>query len=88
MPPRTKEGDWRSYCNVLLVNGIILMPSYSGVDPALEEEARKTFSRLMPNWKIAPINSDTLIKKRGVLHCIGSTVPGYINALPLIGEAL
>jgi agmatine deiminase len=88
MPPRTKEGDWRSYCNVLLVNGIILMPSYSGVDPALEEEARKTYARLMPTWKIAPINSDTLIKKRGVLHCIGSTVPGYVNALPLIGEAL
>jgi agmatine deiminase len=88
MPPRTKEGDWRSYCNVLLVNGIILMPSYSGVDPAMEEEARKTYARLMPTWKIAPINSDTLIKKRGVLHCIGSTVPGYVNALPLIGEAL
>lgn len=88
MPPRTEEGDWRSYCNVLIINGIILMPSYTGVDPALEAEARETYARLMPNWKVVPIVSDTLVKKRGVLHCIGITVPGYVNVLPLIGEAM
>lgn len=88
MPPRTKEGDWRSYCNVLIINGIILMPSYEGVDPALEAEARGVYERLMPSWKIVPIASDTLIKKRGVLHCIGITVPGYVNITPLIGEEM
>jgi agmatine/peptidylarginine deiminase len=88
MPPRTEEGNWRSYCNVLIINGIILMPSYAGVDPALETEARETYTRLMPSWKVVSINSDTLVKKRGVLHCIGITIPGYVNVLPMIGEAL
>jgi len=88
MPPRTEEGDWRSYCNVLIINGIILMPSYAGVDPALEAQARETYMRLMPSWKVVPIVSDTLVKKRGILHCIGITVPGYVNVLPLIGEAM
>lgn len=88
MPPRTAEGDWRSYCNVLIINGVILMPSYAGVDPALEAEARETYARLMPSWKVVPVGADTLVKKRGVLHCIGITIPGYVNVLPLIGEAM
>lgn len=88
MPPRTEAGDWRSYCNVLLINGTILMPSFSGVDAAVEAEARATYARLMPNWEIVPINSDSLVRKRGVLHCIGITIPGHVNILPLLGEAL
>ncbi len=88
MPPRTAEGDWRSYCNVLLLNGSILMPSYTGVDPAIEAEARATFNRLMSAWKVETIISDTLVRKRGVLHCIGITIPGHVNILPLLGEAL
>ncbi len=88
MPPRTKEGDWLSYCNILLINGTILMPSFTGVDPALESAAKKVYARLMPSWKIVTINSDTLVKRRGVLHCVGITVPAYVNALPLISEAM
>ncbi len=88
MPPRTESGDWRSYCNVLLINGTILMPSFSGVDAAVEAEARATYAKLMPNWKIVPILSDSLVRKRGVLHCIGITIPGHVNILPLLGEAL
>ncbi|NLF85793.1 MAG: agmatine deiminase family protein [Lentisphaerae bacterium] len=88
MPPRTEAGDWRSYCNVLLLNGTILMPSYTGVDPALEAEAEATYRRLMPAWKVEKILSDSLVRKRGVLHCIGTTIPGHVNVLPLLGEAL
>lgn len=88
MPPRTDAGDWHSYCNVLLINGLILMPSYTGVDPALEAEAGATFARLMPTWKVVPIVSDSLVRKRGVLHCIDITIPGNVNILPLLGEAL
>lgn len=88
MPPRTKEGEWRSFCNVMIINGIILVPSYAEVDPALEKEAVNTYQRLMPTWKVETITSDSLIKKQGVLHCIGITVPGHVNILPLIGEAL
>lgn len=88
MPPRTAEGDWRSYCNVLIINGVILMPSYTGVDPALEAEARETYKRLMPTWKVETVVSDSLVKKRGVLHCIGITIPSYVNVLPLIGDAM
>ena len=88
MPPRSETGDWRSYCNVLLLNGTILMPSYTGVDPALEAEAEAIYRRLMPTWKIEKILSDSLVRKRGVLHCIGITIPGHVNVLPLLGEAL
>lgn len=88
MPPRTPEGDWRSYCNVLLVNGIILVPSYSGVERATEDAAFDTYARLMPSWKVQRIIADSLVRKRGVLHCVGIGIPGYVNVQPLIREAL
>ncbi len=88
MPPRTPAGDWRSYCNVLMCNGVILVPSYSGVDPAVEQKAHATFARLMPSQEILPVNCDSLVKKRGVLHCIGITVPGYVNVRPLVRAAV
>ena len=88
MPPRSETGAWRSYTNVLILNSIILVPSYSDVDPELEAKALDTYRRLMPTWKIIPINSDTLVEKRGVLHCIGVSIPGFVNILPLVGEAM
>lgn len=88
MPPRTPAGDWRSYCNVLMCNGVILVPSYSDVDRALEQKAHATFARLMPSQEVVPINCDTLVKKRGVLHCVGITLPGYVNVRPLLRAAL
>jgi agmatine/peptidylarginine deiminase len=87
MPPPTADGFWRSYNNVLLVNGIILIPSYSDVDPALEAEARATYERLMPSWTVVSIKADSLVKKNGVLHCIGIGIPGYVNVQPLIDQA-
>lgn len=87
MPPRTADGSWRSYNNILLVNGIILMPSYGDVDPAIEAEARAAYQRLMPSWTVIPIHADSLVQKRGVLHCIGIGVPGYVNVEPLLDQA-
>ena len=88
MPPRTADGDWRSYCNVLMCNGVLLVPSFSDVDPEREKEVFALFKRLVPGMEIVPINCDTLVKKRGVLHCIGITIPGYVNVRPLLGEAI
>ncbi len=88
MPPRTADGTWRSYCNVLLCNGVLLVPSYADIDPAKEQEVHKTFKRLVPGLEIVPIPCDSLVEKRGVLHCIGITIPGYVNVRPLLGESV
>lgn len=88
MPPRSKEGHWRSYCGVLFCNGIVLVPSYSDVNPATEEQALAVYRRLLPNEHIVPIGCDSLAPKRGVLHCIGIGVPGHVDVSRLLSDAL
>jgi hypothetical protein len=44
-------------------------------------------SSLKPNWKVARIHADSLVRKRGVLHCIGIGLPGNINVTPLLRAA-
>lgn len=87
MPPRSASGAWRSFCNVLFVNGVLLMPSFSDVDPALERKAKETFERLLPSWKVVPIHADTIAEKRGVLHCVGVCIPAYVDVSSLLARA-
>lgn len=78
LPPR-KEGMWRSYTNVFYVNGLMLVPSYSDVDPSLEKEVMDTYQRLLPKWEIVPIVADELIETGGFLHCLTLGIPHFID---------
>ena len=78
MPP--KWGDaYRSYTNVILANGVLLMPSYSDVDPEIENRAAAVYKSLLPDWTIKRINSDSLVKHGGQLHCISYNIPHYVS---------
>ena len=79
MPPRWGE-NWRSYTNVIMAKGILLMPSYSDVDPAIEDQAESVYRSLLPpDWQIKRINCDQLIPLRGQLHCISYNIPSFIS---------
>ncbi len=79
MPARRKDGFWRTYTNVIFANGTLLMPTFSDVDPQLQQEAFATFARLLPGWKIAGIRADELVAKQGLLHCISLHLPSYVS---------
>lgn len=83
LPPR-KEGLWRSYTNVFYVNGLMLVPSYSDVDPSLEEEVMRTYRRLLPKWEVVPIPADDLIATGGFLHCLTLGIPHFIDPSSLL----
>ncbi|MBD5782573.1 agmatine deiminase family protein [Pelagicoccus sp. NFK12] len=78
LPPR-KEGSWRSYTNVFYVNGLMLVPSYSDVDPKMEEEVFATYRKLLPKWDVVPIPADDLIETGGFLHCLTLGIPHFID---------
>lgn len=78
MPP-AKDGVWRSYANSILINGIVLVPTYSDADPAMEKEALDLYRRLLPTWQVVGVNSDSLVENLGALHCISQQVPGGVN---------
>ncbi len=83
MPPRTAEGYWRSYTNVVFANEIILVPSYSDVDPAVEKQAMDLYASLLPDMRVVPIVVDDIVGIEGYLHCMTSNVPAFV---PLPGS--
>jgi agmatine/peptidylarginine deiminase len=87
MPPRSGN-DWRSYTNVILANGVLLMPSFSDVDPSIEDRAEQVYkSSLPPDWVVKKINCDKLVALRGHLHCISYNIPKFISIDGLISRS-
>jgi hypothetical protein len=83
MPP-AKDGVWRSYTNVIFANGVLMVPTYSGVDPAVQARALAVYRKLLPGWKVVGINADAPASQGGSLHCVSLNVPGYVPVLPLL----
>lgn len=78
MPPLWNS-MWRSYTNIIMANGILLMPSFSDVDPELEDRIEETYQALLPGWEIKRILCDGLVQREGQLHCISYNLPKYVN---------
>jgi agmatine/peptidylarginine deiminase len=81
MPPG-ENGTWRSYSNVIFANGVLLVPTFSGVEPSLEKQALDTYASLLPGWKVVGINCDELLPTEGLLHCLSQNVPEFV---PMLG---
>ena len=86
MPPKWGQ-DWRSYTNIILANGILLMPSFSDVDPAIEDRAEQVYRSALPDWEIKRINCDKLVKLHGQLHCISYNIPHFVSMEGIIKES-
>lgn len=79
MPPQSGN-EWRSYTNIIMANGLLLMPSYGDVDPAIENRAEQVYkSSLPPDWEIKRINCDKLVALRGQLHCLSYNIPNFVR---------
>jgi agmatine/peptidylarginine deiminase len=88
MPPQSGN-DWRSYTNIIMANGVLLMPSFSNVDPAIENQAEQVYqSTLPPDWVVRRINCDKLVALRGQLHCISYNIPNFIPIDGLLEKAI
>ena len=88
MPPQSGN-DWRSYTNIIMANGVLLMPSFSNVDPAIENRAEQVYqSTLPPDWVVKRINCDKLVALRGQLHCMSYNIPNFIPIDGLLEKAI
>ena len=86
MPPKLNN-LWRSYTNIIMANGILLMPSFSDVDPKIEDKAEEIYRSLLPGWEIKRINCDMLVRRQGQLHCISYNLPKYVDLKGLYESA-
>ena len=77
--PHRWGGNWRSYTNVIMANGILLMPSFSDVPVEIENQAVSIYEQLLPGWEVKKILCDSLVKEEGQLHCISYNLPNYVS---------
>jgi agmatine/peptidylarginine deiminase len=75
-PARTYGGTHYTYTNVVMCNGIVLIPSYSNstIRP-LNDDALEAWQDALPDKSIIPIDSENIVAYAGVLHCIVMHLP-------------
>jgi agmatine deiminase len=66
------NGTWYTYTNSLLVNGLALVPEYSG-ETEKNDQARAVYESA--GFKVRMIPSDKSIVRGGSIHCVTQTVP-------------
>lgn len=74
--PHSEGTVWRTYTNVVYANGALLVPVYPEVDLAGQAKALQLYTRLLPGWKIVPIDARKLSGLGGSLHCVTMNLGG------------
>lgn len=73
--PAARDGCWWSYTNVIFGNGVVLVPQFPDAFPELDREAIAVYKRAFPDRRIVGIDTSSIIKKRGGLHCVSLSIP-------------
>lgn len=69
------EGDRlpATYANFLILNGAVIYPTYN--QPEKDEEARKQIQSAFPDREIIGVDSLTIIRQHGSIHCLTMQLP-------------
>lgn len=62
-----------TYCNYLVTNDAVLVPSYS--QPQKDELARRLLNVVFPDRKVVSVDCNALIRQHGSLHCATMQIP-------------
>ena len=75
IPGWSSGRTWYTYTNSLIVNDIVMIPSYSG-HADKEIVVKKAYEDGIPGIKVRFINSDSSITAGGSIHCVTQLIPG------------
>ncbi|OFZ46501.1 MAG: hypothetical protein A2381_02215 [Bdellovibrionales bacterium RIFOXYB1_FULL_37_110] len=70
----SRSGTWYTYTNSLIVNNVVLVPSFSAYSNE-NQKAIGIYQEGMPNVKVQLINSDSSISAGGAIHCVTQLIP-------------
>jgi hypothetical protein len=78
LPARNIGGTHYTYANVVMCNGVVLVPQYSNATMQQHNApALATWQAALPDWRIVGINCDAIVSSAGVMHCIVMHVPAH-----------
>ncbi len=75
-PDPLYDGEERlpaTYANFLIINGAVIVPVYG--QPEKDEMACKTIGHAFPGRDIIPIDSRTIVRQHGSIHCCTMQIP-------------
>ena len=64
-----------TYANYLVINGAVLVPTYGQTDK--DAEAIRIIQQAFPDRKMIPIDSRTIIRQHGSIHCCTMQFPKF-----------
>lgn len=80
-PPR--EGKfWSTFTNVIFANDLILLPAFDSDDNRFVERAVSVYKTVLPDHKVIVVNTSTLKKLEGSVHCLSINVPKFADLPP------
>lgn len=62
-----------TYANFLVINGAVIVPTYA--QPDLDHQACSILAKAFPGREIIPVDSRTIIRQHGSIHCITMQFP-------------
>lgn len=62
-----------TYANFLVINGAVLVPVYN--QPEKDRQAIDVIQQAFPNREMIPIDSRTIIRQHGAVHCLTMQIP-------------
>jgi agmatine/peptidylarginine deiminase len=81
-PSRSIGGVHYTYTNMVIVNKLVLLPTFTGVDATTNTNAFNAVSAAFgPEYTIKQIGSDALATSAGVMHCIVQHLPKNKNGI-------
>jgi agmatine/peptidylarginine deiminase len=65
---------WRTYTNSILVNDLVLVPTYADETPQ-EAAALAVYQSVLPSATVVGVDADDIITEGGAIHCVTRTRP-------------
>ena len=80
LPTPPREGKyWSTFTNVIFANDLVLLPAFSTDQNAYVERAVSVYKAVMPDHKVVVIDTSSLKKLEGSVHCMSINVPKFAN---------
>ena len=76
IPPRRGE-NWSPFTNIILTDGLVLIPTYNHDPPQYVKAAVQTYKRLLPNHQVTTVDMTSMDKLGGSLHCLSCPIPSF-----------
>ncbi len=70
-----------TYTNMVLCNGLVLLPKYNDISDTYDNQALATVQAAMPDRQVVQITCDNLAYSAGVMHCICMHMPAHAGGV-------